>query len=92
MHNVIEDKIERIEARDTIIENKEELGKIIEDIKAYSKYGEIPKENIYITSKEIEDNNYEINIVVKYQNDYMNKKVNCYIETKEETLEDENTI
>lgn len=73
------DLIQRIEANDQVIYSLEDLEYVIDNIEAYSLHNKISKDNIYTKTKEIEKNNYEIDILVKYNGDFMTKKINCYL-------------
>ena len=86
------DKIISIMASDFVVNNKEEIQNELDKIKAYSKYQEIDSKNIYTSIEENDGGSYKIKIMVKYNDDYLVKEINCYINDEEEVIASEDNI
>lgn len=85
--NPILEKIETFECKDILIRDFDD--DLLKDVKAFSNTGIDLKDRV-ITRIKSEDDKYYVEYILKYNNEFMVKRVNCYIEQEEE--ESENNV
>lgn len=85
--NPMLEKIESFECKDVLIKDFDE--DLLKDVKAYSNTG-IDLKNKVVAKIKNEEDKYYIDYILKYNNEFMIKRVNCYIEEEEE--ESENNV
>lgn len=82
--NPVLEKIETFECKDVLVKSLDD--DLLKDIKAYSNTGIDLKDKVIAKIKKDEDK-YYIEYILKYNNEFIIKRVNCYIEEEEEEIE-----
>lgn len=82
--NPILEKIETFECKDVLLDSLDDY--LLKDVKAISNTGKDLKDRV-VTKIINKEDKYYIEYILKYNNEFMIKRVNCYIKEEEENNE-----